>query len=395
MMRTLIEHCGGHRTCNPHPLPPLPGRGRGESCSHRAAVGTRVLLLTRYEPMGASSRYRSYQFLPYLQGQGFEVQAVPLLGDAYLRARYTGEGVSRGSVTAAYGRRLGQLLRSRRFDLVWLEKEALPWLPSGIEAYLLATGAPYVVDYDDALFHRYDQHPSWAVRALLGRKIDRVMRGAALVIAGNGYLAARAEAAGARRVAILPTVVDLERYPPVPATNNGTFTIGWIGTPVTARQHLETIRGPLETFCAGGTTRLVAIGSGDLGWRVPVEVRAWSAATEVADLQGIDVGIMPLPDSPFERGKCGFKLIQYMACGRPVVGSPVGVNDDLIEPGVNGFKATTPEEWIGALGALRSSRDLRRRMGAAGRGQVERAYSLQVAAPRLAGLLREAAAGSA
>ncbi|MDP9366945.1 MAG: glycosyltransferase family 4 protein [Chloroflexota bacterium] len=345
--------------------------------------------------MGASSRYRSYQFLPYLREQGFEVEAVPLLDDAYLKARYAGSKVSRWSVAAAYGRRLGQLLQSRRFDLVWMEKEALPWLPSGIEASLLATGAPYVVDYDDALFHRYDQHPAWAVRALLGRKIDRVMRGAALVIAGNRYLTARAEAAGARRVAILPTVVDLERYPPVPAADNGTFTIGWIGTPVTARQHLETIRGPLETFCAGGTARLVAIGSGDLGWRVPVEVRAWSAATEVADLQGIDVGIMPLPDSPFERGKCGFKLIQYMACWRPVVGSPVGVNDDLIEPGVNGFKATTPEEWIQALGALRSDPELRRRMGAAGRDRVERSYCLQVAAARLAGLLREAAAGSA
>ncbi len=352
----------------------------------------KILLLTRYGPMGASSRYRSYQFLPYLREQGFEVEPVPLLDDPYLHARYAGTGVSRRNVAKAYARRLARLLGSRRFDLVWLEKEALPWLPSGIEISLLAAGAPYVVDYDDALFHRYDRHPSWAVRALLGRKIDRVMRGAALVIVGNSYLAARAHAAGAKQVAILPTVVDLERYPPAPLAENKTFTIGWIGTPVTAQMHLETIRDTLEAFCADGGARMVTIGSGNLGWRIPVEVRAWSATTEVADLRGIDVGIMPLPDSPWERGKCGFKLIQYMACGRPVVGSPVGVNDDLIHPGVNGFKATTPEEWIGALDALRSDRDLRRRMGEAGRGQVERAYCLQVAAPKLAGLLSGAAA---
>ncbi|MDP9358614.1 MAG: glycosyltransferase family 4 protein [Chloroflexota bacterium] len=355
----------------------------------------RVLLLTRYGPMGASSRYRSYQFLPYLEEQGFEVDVLPLLDDAYLHARYAGAGVSRRRVVAAYARRLGQLLRSRQFDLVWLEKEALPWLPSAIESLLLAVGAPYVVDYDDALFHRYDQHPAFAVRALLGNKIDRVMRGAALVILGSSYLAARARAAGARQVAILPTVIDLQRYPPAPAAKNEIFTIGWIGTPLTARLHLETIRGPLETLCAGGKARVVAIGAGDLGWQAPVKVRAWSGATEVADLQGIDVGIMPLPDSPFERGKCGFKLIQYMACGRPVVGSPVGVNDDLIDPGVNGFKATTPEEWIRTLDTLRANRELRRGMGEAGRGLVERAYCLQVAAPRLDELLREAATRTA
>ena len=352
----------------------------------------RILLLTRYGPLGASSRYRSYQFLPSLREQGFEIEVVPLLGDAYLRALYAREGVSRWRAATAYGRRVARLLQSRQFDLVWLEKEALPWLPSAIEAPLLAAGARYVVDYDDALFHRYDQHPSRAVRALLGRKIDRVMRGAALVIAGNRYLAGRAHAAGARRVAVLPTVIDLERYPPAPNTENGAFTIGWIGTPVTARLHLETIRQSLEAFCAGGTGRLLIIGSGDLGWRVPVEVRAWAAETEVADLQEIDVGIMPLPDSPWERGKCGFKLVQYLACGRPVIGSPVGVNDEIIEPGVNGFKATTPEEWIGALDTLRSDRALRRRMGAAGRGLVERAYCLQVTAPILADHLRDAAA---
>ncbi len=357
--------------------------------------GMRVLLLTRYGEMGASSRYRSYQFLPYLEEQGFEVEALPLLDDAYLRARYGGAGVSRGSIAAAYARRLGQLLRSRQFDLVWLEKEALPWLPGAIESLLLAVGAPYVVDYDDALFHRYDQHPAFAVRALLGNKIDRVMRGAALVIAGNSYLAARARAAGARQVAVLPTVIDLQRYPPAPSAKNEIFTIGSIGTPMTARLHLETIRGPLERFCAGGEARVVAIGAGDLGWQAPVEVKAWSGATEVADLQGIDVGIMPLPDSPWERGKCGFKLIQYMACARPVVGSPVGVNDDIIEPGVNGFKATTPDAWIQAIDTLRSDRELRHRMGGAGRSLVEQAYCLQVVAPRLAGLLRGAATRTA
>ena len=250
---------------------------------------------------------------------------------------------------------------------------------------------PYVVDYDDAEFHRYDNHKSAAVRFLLGKKIDGVMRGAAMVVAGNNYIAEHARKAGAKRVELLPSVVDLERYRPICLPRNEVFTIGWIGTPITA-QFLQLAAPALREVCRGGTTRLVTIGSGPLDLPgVPVEVKPWSEETEARDLQMCDVGIMPVLDNPHNRGKCGLKLIQYMACARPVVGSPIGVNAEIIRPGENGFQAVDTTEWVQALETLRADAALRRRMGQEGRKLVESRYSLAVAAPRLAQLLRSAA----
>ena len=354
----------------------------------------KVLVLSRYSRMGASSRYRMYQYFPYLREQGFDLTVMPLLDNAYLERRYTGRPIDGRRLAGAYARRVRALVTARRYDLVWLGKEALPWAPGWLETLLARAGAPYVVDYDDAVFHTYDQHRSPVARLLFGRKIDRVMREAALVVAGNSYLADRARSAGARRVEILPTVVDLEHYPRTPPPS-GAFTVGWIGTPITAR-HLEPVRPALRAVCADGRARFVAIGAGALNWNdVPVEALAWSEATEHAALQEIDVGIMPLPDSPFERGKCGLKLLQYMACARPVVASPVGVNAEIVTNGLNGFTASHVDDWVAALRTLQEDRLQRAQMGEAGRALVEAGFSLEVAAPRLAQLLRDtqAAAG--
>jgi glycosyltransferase involved in cell wall biosynthesis len=132
----------------------------------------------------------------------------------------------------------------------------------------------------------------------------------------------------------------------------------------------------------------VLIGAGDIDLDgLPVEVRTWTAATEVADIQAIDVGMMPLPDNHWERGKCGYKLIQYMACGKPVVASPVGVNTEIVQDGVNGFLADDPTAWVNALKKLQADQSLQQRMGAASRKIVEERYSLQVTAPTLSALL--------
>jgi glycosyltransferase involved in cell wall biosynthesis len=129
---------------------------------------------------------------------------------------------------------------------------------------------------------------------------------------------------------------------------------------------------------------MIMVGAGDANMkRSFCEVKPWSEVSEVTDLQRFDAGIMPLPDDPWKRGKCGYKLIQYMACGIPVVASPVGVNKEIVDHGVNGFLAETTTEWIEALRILRDNPDLRRRMGAAGRRKVEQRYCLQVTAPRL------------
>ncbi len=350
----------------------------------------RVLLLTRYSRAAASSRLRALQYLPWLERAGVEVVSLPLLGDGYVQKLYrAGSGWS-ASVLSAYWQRFQVLLSARQFDLLWIEKELFPWLPALAEALLSVYRIPYVVDYDDALFHRYDLHPNFWVRTLLAGKIDRVMRHAALVVAGNEYIAARARQAGARRVEILPTSVDLTRYAVDPSPGEGPFTIGWIGTPVTVK-YLSLVAPVLAGLGRESGVRIVIVGGGETALTgVAAERRPWREEREAADIRQFDAGIMPLPDAPWERGKCGYKLIQYMACGRPVVASPVGVNRHIVVPGENGFLATSPGEWLAALRQLRADPLLRQRMGLAGRAEVERSYSLQGNVPKLLRWLREA-----
>ncbi len=349
---------------------------------------SRVLFLSRYARLGSSSRLRLYQYLPYLRDAGIDATVAPLLDDDYVRGLY-GSKVARLPVMKGYLARLRRMLRAGRFDAVWVEKEMLPWVPAWIELGLFPAKVPLIVDYDDAVFHRYDQHRLSLVRGLLGRKIDSVMQRADLVIAGNEYLANRAQNAGASRVEILPTVVDMARYG-VATPESGAQrlpVIGWIGSPATAH-FLHLIAPALREIAERNLARILGVGANACQLDgLPVEARPWTEATEVADIQGFDIGIMPLPDAPFERGKCGYKLIQYMACGKPVVASPVGANSTIVRDGVDGFLASTHQEWVDALTRLLADPALRQQMGGEGRIRIENAFSLQQAAPRLIKLI--------
>jgi glycosyltransferase involved in cell wall biosynthesis len=349
----------------------------------------RVLLLSRYGRLGASSRVRSFQYLPFLGSKGWQVEVSPLFSDNYLQSLYSGE--SRGlQVLAGYWRRLKVLVRAGKYDLIWIEKEAFPFMPSLAEWLLARAGVPYIVDYDDALFHRYDRHRRWLIRLIMGRKIDAVMRRAALVIAGNEYLAERARAASAQRVVVVPTVVDLVRYKVVQLDNHYPLVVGWIGSTSTAH-YLSIIAPVIESLSKTFDVRFVAVGASEESVSdLSVEARTWSEETEVQSIQSFDIGIMPLVDDPWERGKCGYKLIQYMACGLPVVASPVGVNGQIIKHGVNGYLAQDMNEWEEMLHRLLKDLDLRQSMGAEGRKRVEAWYSLQVQESRLEVLMSEA-----
>src|SRR4051812_21604845 len=192
---------------------------------------TNVLVLTRYERLGASSRIRFLQFLPMLEQEGFTFDVQPFLDNAYVSSLYGGPPGGTGNLLRSYSRRFRTLTRRMAYDVVWLEKEALPWLPTWLEIARLE-GIPYVVDYDDAWFHRYENH--W-LSPLLGHKIDAVMRVAHTVVTGNDYLARRARQAGARHVDIVPTAIDLGRYSRLPEPPKGTvLTVGWIGIPLNA-----------------------------------------------------------------------------------------------------------------------------------------------------------------
>ena len=192
-------------------------------------------------------------------------------------------------------------------------------------------------------------------------------------------------------------MIDLVRYPSQPQTlfeppvDGGLPRVVWIGSPSTVR-YLQLIREQLQALSARQPCVLRVIGGGAVDLPgVQVEVVPWTEATEVENISACQVGVMPLLDSVWERGKCGYKLIQYMACGLPVVASGVGVNPEIVRHGENGFVANTADEWVASLGKLLQSASLRRQMGAAGRHRVENEYCIQKTGPRTAQLLRSAA----
>lgn len=352
----------------------------------------KVLLLSRYGRLGASSRLRSYQYLPYLENRGFRITVAPFFKDEYLERFYAGGGKSLLYVLDGYGRRIVSLSGLRAFDLIWIEAEALPWLPAWVETLIGWAGTPYAVDYDDAIFHRYDRHANPAVRKILGDKIDRVMRHSKAVIAGSEYLAERATKAGAKRVELIPTSIDLNRYPRNPTETDAVFTIGWIGSPTTA-QYLRNLNDVFSAIAQDHPIRLRVVGAQAAHVRLAgfdIEYRDWSEQTEVDEALSFHVGIMPLSDTPWEKGKCGYKLIQYMGCHKPVVASPVGANLKIVEPGINGFLPSTESEWKTALLELLRNPDLRARLGRAGRAIVEREYCTAVNGPKLANVLSAA-----
>lgn len=350
----------------------------------------KLLVLARYDQLGASSRLRSYQFLRWYQAAGIECKVHALITDSMLREKYSRGRYSVFSLLLTYFKRAYIVFRAGDRDLIWIEKELLPFIPAFIEKILLG-GKPYVIDFDDAIFHNYDLHRSRLVRQVLGKKIDQLMALSLCVVAGNAYIAARAQASGAPQVVKVPTVIDLDRYraapPDVGNNKTGEVVVGWIGSP-TSIQYLRLIEQSLANLSARFNIRLRVICSNGFAMSgVLTESIPWAETDEVRLLQECDIGVMPLEDSAFERGKCGYKLIQYMGCGLPVVASPIGVNVSIVENGINGYLACSEAEWLSSLEALIGDPVLRKSMGAAGRQRVEQSYCVQVVAADLTALI--------
>jgi glycosyltransferase involved in cell wall biosynthesis len=348
----------------------------------------KVITLTRYGRLGASSRLRSMQYAQVIKSFGISLEIFPLFSDEYLRATY-----SRSKWRAIWAlrdlmRRMLLLLKLRNSEgIIWVEKELVPYLPAFLERRLYPRGRS-IIDIDDAIFHQYDQNPRIWIRHLLGNKLKMVFNRSAAVTAGNEYLAAYAKSAGAANVQIIPTVIDLDRYSAkVEYGENAVPQICWIGSPATS-QYIFDHLPILDRLAQSVAFQLIVIGVKQLREsRLYLTCKQWSEASEVSDIAACDVGIMPLPDSLWERGKCGYKLIQYMACGLPVVASAVGANNDIIVSGETGFLARTEEDWIRQLSLLLQDSNLMMTLGRQARIRVERGYSVQAISCRLAKIL--------
>jgi len=357
----------------------------------------RVLVLSPFPEEGAGHRFRIGQYIPHLEQAGYEVTVSSFFTPSFFRLVYRrGHYLRKAAVASALAlRRLRAVLNVGRFDLVFIYREAFPVGPPFIEAAIARHGNPPIVyDFDDAIFL---PHASEANRLIVSlkysRKIPSILRHCAHVIAGNDFLAGYARAFNPS-VTTIPTGVDVTRFVPRRgARPEGPLVIGWIGSPTTAR-YLEAMGPVFSTLAASHDFALRVSGAGDdvAFPGVRVENVRWSLDREVELFNQCDIGVYPLSDDDWSRGKCGFKAIQFMATGVPVVAAAVGVNREIVQDGVNGFLASTPDEWIDRLTRLLTDAALRARFAEAGRATVTAGYSLQANLPRLLATFEQAMA---
>lgn len=343
----------------------------------------RVLILCDHRPKRSpSQRYRFEQYLPYLEQQGFHFTWSYLLNETDDHLFYS-RGHALRKMLILFKTlliRCKDLLRFRRFDMIFIQRETLFLGSAFFEARAARSGARVIFDFDDSIWLA-DTSPGnkkWEWLKRPGKFFDAV-KAADTVIAGNSYLANKARPWNNNTV-IIPTTIDTGIHVPQPERRNKeTLTIGWSGS-ISTIKHFETLLPVLQKLKAkyGARIRFKLIGAAGYSSSHPeVQAVTWSEATEVAELNTFDIGLMPLPNDEWAMGKCGLKGLSYMACGVPAVMSPVGVNTDIIQHGENGFLAAGGEEWMQRLSELIEDESLRRRLGEAGRKTVEKQYSTE------------------
>lgn len=339
-----------------------------------------------YPALTAAPRVRIVNFIPYLAGQGVELSFRPsLTGTEYALVTSDASPATKAQILA---RAAARLVNHRDFDpdslsLIHRLRFLLP-IP-GVDPPRRLD----VYDFDDALFvgsiGKENRSFGWLKReaerwhAYTGR--------ARLVIAGNDYLAARAREI-ARRVEVVPSCVDPSIQPMRKHAEREVVRVGWIGSPSTAT-YLDQCLPVLEKINRNGPrAELVLVGAGgqfDAPW---ITSLPWTPESEKELLASFDIGIMPLPDDEWTRGKCGYKLLQYFSAGVPAVASPVGVNSSIIGD-ERGALASSDEDWLRALETLVNDAGMRRQMGSNARQFVEEKYSYEAWAPQLAGMLED------
>lgn len=332
-----------------------------------------ILFLPRFSFLGASSRYRCYQYLPFIRSSGMHSRVSPLFDSTYLQLRYQGRGRPVIRMIKAYARRLKVLRDAPRNIPLWIEKELFPWLPGEFE-HIILKGRRYILDFDDAIHVWYARYP------VFRNKVGMLSQGAFEIHAGNEFLAEELRRLGGK-VHLLPTVLNPDEYRArTVRAGSGKLVLGWIGSPL-SRCHLESLLPILER-CHDVPLELHCMGAGDqLATNISQYHFPWSSQSEKEFCAGLDVGLMPLTADDFSQGKCGFKLLQYMSANVAVIAGDSLANRTILEGGKHGILASSDQDWIDGLKKLHTIPGLLESLGASGGKRVREAYSLQTHAP--------------
>jgi len=349
-------------------------------------VVKRVAFLTKYGQLAASSRLRAFQYKSNIDSSVCEINIQSLLDDEYLSDRFNNRSIRLRHIFHLFLKRILFLFGINRYDIVVVHIDLFPYMPPVIEWLLFHSRPKIYFDYDDAVFHHYEYSGNFLVRFFLSGKIKFLMKNADGVICCNKYIQSYAINSGAKRTVILPTSIDLRMYSPrnsYDVSDDG-FVVGWIGSPSTSK-YIEIVSEALSRLGQVCPVLLYLVGADNSNEisieNVKIVSVPWSIDNEQAALRIINVGIMPLYDGPWDRGKCAFKLIHYMASSLPVVASGVGMNADLVTD-ENGFISDTSSEWFDVLYKLYCDRDLRKKLGVNGRKLVESEYTINVNVPK-------------
>ena len=351
---------------------------------------TKVIAFALYGPLAASHRVRLSQYSAGLASYNVELTIHSLFDDLYLASRFRNRFIPFGKLLRSYLLRLIHLSDQNKYDIAFIQYELFPLFPSLLERRLLKI--PYILDFDDAWFLRYREGRLRTLSPLYSEKFSSTLKGAAVVIAGNRYLMEYARCFNTN-VSLIPSAVDTAIYRRKNRdSKTDKFTIGWIGTPSTAK-YLDILSPVLKKLANSFTVRFIVVGA--KAPNIPsvelIEI-PWDINSEIRLINQFDVGVMPLHDDEWAKGKCAYKLIQYMACGIPVVASKIGANCEVVTSDC-GILAESEADWIEALTCLKLDPDLRLTMGNNARNRILEGYSVEKNLPLLAAIIQSNAPG--
>ncbi len=354
----------------------------------------RVLFWVPYPTEGPSNRYRVEQYLPYLDREGIEYSLHSFWCKAIYKSLHRKGNYIRKISYFLIGlfKRLSDLFKLKEYDIVFIHREASPFRFILFENIAKFLNKYIIFDFDDSIFLHNISDANKLLNFLKNpQKVPRILKLSDLLIAGNSFLKNYATNYN-NKIIIIPTVIDTEKYVPkdrIRKDGNAAVIIGWIGSPTTIK-YLDLLKDVFEKLIARFDNIKVHIVGGKFGTLISPSIinKEWELETEVSDLQEFDIGIMPIPDDNWGRGKCAFKIIQYMSVGIPVVASSVGMNKEVVINGINGFLAENNDDWLDKLSQLIRSADLRSKLGAAGRITVENNYSLKSQADNFTNILK-------
>lgn len=335
-----------------------------------------IIFYTKYNISSASVRERFYKYIPYLKNKNFVVKIKPLINDDLFKSRIINGDRSYMILMLSIFKRIFDIFLQKK-NLVIIQYELLPYFPPLLESFLSLRKIPFIIDIDDAIFHHYDKSNNFFVKFFLKKKFYKLFSKSKAVLAGNEYLFNNAKKYGSKITHIFPTLVDVSKKKSSLKKYNK-FTVIWMGSPSTTK-YLNDISKYINYIAKKHDVNFLIVGSKDCTIKPSKNIKflEWSLKFENECVKKCHLGIMPLRNSFWEMGKCGYKLLQYMKNELPILASPVGVNKEILDHGGNGYFIKNKKEWEKFIIKLKNNSILRKKMGHNAKKKILSKYNIQ------------------